>query len=573
MTSLALRASRGGLGLLVGIAATLSTGLAQTPPATRTGEFLHAAPTTRIADPKLQSGRVEIGYQLDPGRTSYDVTIALWSSTGQELFQLYHNREWGTTSPQTRIWDGKDPSGKVMDPGTYKLRVEAHDGRWIARHVDYDLDLVRLGLTNIAAESSGGSATNEWQTVYFMKKKKYAFYATPATGEWLSIAEKGETSDLDLNDGSPRPAPAVHTKTDEPALELASGGVNYIYENDSFNYPLCYLIGSTPQFTVTTGATCTLSNGAAGSCNYPVAGFDLRVVASDEAGTWTTGGTSLTPGATETLSGPALPMEATRTERHLVWRFQYRPTGGSTWTNVPGRFETTHRIYTIIDHPYFATGATGTQYTGPWVEVLEYAYTFSTALSVTCDSDDRVVESFIKGFFGQNGSLTTAIEDVHYDCPGEGGDGGATHYHDWGSWTMPLSALLNAHANGKFVNCTDCASSTSVMLSMLGIPSLQMDHLGSMTLRAIWGIGTDDYTLDLWKNGGGSGHGFSYHHIITRDGGTTISDGCLWVDEDGSPDTLPGTPGFNNDRDWNNYESLVAKGNVSWFTEKLPKLQ
>ena len=98
MMAHALRASRGGLGLLSGMVATGamllsgSSGVAQTPPATRTGEFLHAAPTTRIADPKLEAGRVEIGYQLDPGRTTYDITIALCSSTGQELFQLYHNR-------------------------------------------------------------------------------------------------------------------------------------------------------------------------------------------------------------------------------------------------------------------------------------------------------------------------------------------------------------------------------------------------------------------------------------------------------------------------------------------------
>ena len=106
------------------------------------------------------------------------------------------------------------------------------------------------------------------------------------------------------------------------------------------------------------------------------------------------------------------------------------------------------------------------------------------------------------------------------------------------------------------------------MLSMLGVPNMELFHLGSMTLRAIWGIGCDDYTLDLWSGS----HGFSYHHIITRDGGTNISDACLCVDEDGSPDSLPGTPGFNHDRDWNNYESLLATGNISTYTQNLPKV-
>jgi len=107
----------------------------------------------------------------------------------------------------------------------------------------------------------------------------------------------------------------------------------------------------------------------------------------------------------------------------------------------------------------------------------------------------------------------------------------------------------------------------------MGVPNVQMMHLGSMKLRAIWGIGTNEYTLDLWKNGGGAGHGFSYHHIVTRDGGVNISDACLCVDEDGNPDALPGLPGWNHDRDWNNYEALLAKANISWYLDPLPKIQ
>ena len=61
-------------------------------------------------------------------------------------------------------------------------------------------------------------------------------------------------------------------------------------------------------------------------------------------------------------------------------------------------------------------------------------------------------------------------------------------------------------------------------------------------------------------------------HIITRDAGTDISDACLWVDEDGDPNSLPGTPGYNNDRDWNGYEKLLAHGNVQWNLDILPKI-
>ncbi len=541
-------------------------------PPTRSGSFLNAAGATRIVDFELEGAAAEVSYGLLPSSGPYFVTITVIDvGSLQTIATIFQGYERGAKSRRVHRWDGRDTWGSLVPPAPYTIRVEAQDVTTFTRRIDYDLDVVRLGIVSIAAESSAPTGANEWQTVYFRKNGAYAFYATPATGEYVSKAEIGDVSDLDLDDGAPRPPPAVHEKVDEPALEFPPSGPA-IYEDDSFNYPLCYLAGAAPRFTVTFGASCTLDNGFPSGCNYPVAGFEIRAVASDEAGAWTTTATSIAPGSTQTLDGPALTLLATKSERHVDWSFEQRAVGAATWSAIPGKFTTTHRIFTILDQPYWATGASGTQYAGPWVEVLDDLDRFATALGVTCDSSDRVVEAFIKGYFGQNGSLTTAIEDVHYDCPSEGGDGGATHYFDWGGWRSRLTRLLNAHANGKFVNCTDCAGSTSAMLSMLGVSGYQMDHLGSMTLNAIWGIGTADYTLDLWSNGGGAGHGFSYHHIITRDGGTTISDACLWVDEDGNPAALPGTPGYNNDRDWNNYESMLATGNVTWYTEPLPKI-
>ena len=41
----------------------------------------------------------------------------------------------------------------------------------------------------------------------------------------------------------------------------------------------------------------------------------------------------------------------------------------------------------------------------------------------------------------------------------------------------------------------------------------------------------------------------------------------------GHPNRLPGTPGFNNDRDWNGYESLLAKASVTWQLDVTPKLK
>ena len=110
------------------------------------------------------------------------------------------------------------------------------------------------------------------------------------------------------------------------------------------------------------------------------------------------------------------------------------------------------------------------------------------------------------------------------------------------------------------------------MLAMLGVDNMHMFHVGSMSLKAIWGIGTDDYTVDLWGSGN---HSFSYHHIITRDDGIHVSDSCMWLDEDGNPGSLPGTPGQSFDRPWsgtNGYNDLSCFNNPSTYVDPLPFL-
>jgi hypothetical protein len=155
-----------------------------------------------------------------------------------------------------------------------------------------------------------------------------------------------------------------------------------------------------------------------------------------------------------------------------------------------------------------------------------------------------------------------------------GGDGGANHYFIASQHRIELSDLLNNHANGIYLNCSDCAGSTSTMLAMLGVDNVQLVHLGSMTLKAIWGIGCPAYTTNLW---GGGGHGFSYHKIITRDAAVHVSDACMCLDEDGSPQTTPGIPGYNCDREWegvpSGYEYLSAYNQVTRTVQALPTIR
>lgn len=525
----------------------------------RASSTLSPVSCPRIADPKLASGAIPVSYLLGPVGQSSTVTITVRKGT-RAIRTVFSGPEVGAATPKTHTWDGKNALGQFVDPGSYLVHVQAQGGGGNA-WIKFDVNVVRLGITEMQAQPVSG--TDTWPMVYFLKGSGYAFYATPAIHQYLSVKEAGDVSDLDLNSGAPRPAPALWTNTATPPLEGGS------YEDDSYDFPMCYLAGRTPKLQVTFGASATsATTGASIACGYPVAGWDIRCQATDGAGSWSTSATAIQPGGTAVLVGPALPAIATRTDRSVKWTWQYRPSGGGTWTTIPGALWTAARFYTNIGTPVWATGASGTQYSGPWVEAAEYLYTFETALSIPATSESKLVEAFMKGYFGQSGSLPSAIEGVIYDCYPMGGDGGASHYYT-GSSTQ-LSRLLNAHANGVYVNCSDVASTTSTMLGMLGVQNVRMLYLGYMDLRAIWGIGTPDYTLDLW---GGGSHAFSYHHIVTRDGGSNVSDACLWVDEDGNPDALPGTPGYNCDRPWASYMALAAHNTVSKSVDPLPLLQ
>jgi len=524
-------------------------------------DSLSPGQTTRIADPKLNGGGVEIGFGLAPVGVSLQVVVELCQND-QPILTIFNGPLPGSVTPHVISWDGRDGSGNYVDPGDYQIRVRLGSGP--PDQLLYPLSIVRLGITEIEAKPSLGN--DEWQMVYFLKQGAYTFFATPAIHEYLSVREIGELSDLDLDDGQPRPAPVPHLATDEPQIEGS------YYEDDQYNYPLCYLMGREPVFEVTYGQSATSSSGGAVGVGYPVPGYEIRPRAQDGAGAWTSSATSITPGGVATFVGPALPSEATRLDRTVVWSWQYRQLGETAWTDLAGSFQTSHRFYTVIATPQFAAGASGTQYTGPWVEVADYVYLWKEALGIQVIDESSLVEALFRGFIGQQGTLTTAIEGVIYDAYPVGGDGGATHYYQFGTHNMRLSRLLDFHSRGVYVNCSDCAGATSPMSGMLGVLNVKMLRLGTMNLKAIWGIGCPDYTLNLWGSGS---HGFSYHHIVTRTEGVTVCDACLALDVDGSPGTLPGVPGWNHDRPWVGtlgYDYLSSYNNVSRTVESMPRM-
>ncbi len=526
--------------------------------------------TTRVADPKLNGGGVEVSFVLSPPGVSERVIVEALNPHGVVVCTVADAQMTGSVDPIEVFWDGQSGQGRFLDTGDYQVRVRLASGA--AADLVAPVSLVRLGVCEIEALASGvgelGAPDDEFQLVYFKKGGVlYKYYATPAIHEYVSIAQPGEVSDLDLDNGEPRPPVALHAATDEPVLSGTA------YETRSYNYPLCYVMGAQPRLEFTFGASSTDAGGAPQGVGYPVDGIDLRLVVTGGTGAWKPQSDAVTPGGQAVFVGPKLPGFLARRDRQLTFAYEYSSDGGATWHRVIGTHGSEHRFYTTLGAPNFTTAEGGQQYAGPWVEVIDYVTGWSEALGLGAADAKGVMEAGIRGFFGQQGAVPTSVEGVIYDAYPQGGDGGANHYFINQQHRIDLSALFDSHANGVYVNCSDCAGSTSTMLAMMGVEDLQLVHLGFMQLRAIWGIGTSGYTTNLW----GNGHAFSYHKIITRDAGVHVSDACMWVDEDGNPNSTPGVPGFNDDRPWDGqpsgYNTLSSYNNTSQSLQDLPKIR
>jgi len=550
----ARRGPRSLIALLLAAALSATTAAAQVTP--QPYPLITSNGHSRVADPKLNGGGAAARFSLSAGYPTTLPARADIYGPGGFVKTIWTGTLVPGAAPTTVWWDGKDALGQHVVTGNYTLAVAKSSGSSI--FLKLRITVVRFGIAEIEfLDPTTGN--DEWQMVYFKKNGLHGqFYATPAIGEYDNTVS-ADVSDADLNNGLPRPAVTLHTATDEPIMN----GVNYATEQ--LNYPLAYERGAKPRLQATLCNGGTTVTGAAMSSFYPITNVDLRAKVVFPDGTAAYSGV-LTPGASFTVDASGLPNDVSRTDWKVSWSWQYSTDGGATWGTVYGSHTTIHRFYTIWDDPIFQPGAVGTQYAGPWVEVADYVSGWGASLGISTATDAGLMEAFVKGFVGPFGGPPAALEGVIYDAFPLGGRGGANHYMGFTVGApMELSAWLDSHQNGPYVNCSDNMAAQTTMLSMLGLPGLEPMRLngGMSPLYAIWGIGSPGYTTDLWGPGQ---HSFSYHHIATRNGGVDISDTCLQVDEDGTPGSTPGLPGWNHDRPWagvNGYDALLAPNTVA----------
>lgn len=524
---------------------------------------IHLASATRILDPKLDGGVAKLRFCVFPGRYCLPMTAELVQGT-QVLGQIWNGRVPTGCQARQIVWDGK-LNGWAVNTGHYSIRLRDTIG--FVAPVEFPIDVVRLGITELAARESE-SGNDEWQMVYFMKGDDYAFFATPDIHEYLNKRESGEVSDLDHDDGTPRRPPAVHSETDSPVLE------GNLYEDDRYNYPLCYLTNARSRFEVTFGDSATSANGEPMSVGYPVDGFEIRVSVY-KARTRLSSSGPITPGGYAELNGPQMPAMVRRIDHELEFRWEYRRKGGRVWSKIPGSTTIPLRFYTVIGKPQFKAGAAGLQYSGPWVEVAEYWDHWRTELGIDTSTEAGCVRNHVRGFFGQVESLPQAIEGVIYNAPRYGGSAGAGPRYFDTTYTVKLAALLNHHDNDRYINCFDNMGATSTMLSMMGVRNVKSVRLVGkrIDLHSIWPIGAGGYTTNLFSDG----HSFSQHALVTRDNAIRIIDTTMQVDADEDRTHIPGKRGWNHDRrisGTDGYDELSSSSQLATpLVGELPELE
>jgi hypothetical protein len=216
----------------------------------------------------------------------------------------------------------------------------------------------------------------------------------------------------------------------------------------------------------------------------------------------------------------------------ITWQWQYRLDSSDSWHN----FETTrHLIYSILElpkDPWRQAPYSIANIQLPWTDALDYACSWARLSGDRDSAAGRVTEHV--------NDLGPSI--IEYDCPG----GGSHHYafplYNPTSFdcTAFLDRLRGGLGNGKYVNCTDCATIVSTFANLLGC-DLWQSRMGSawFALNEILGIGSS-----VWQTACGWG-GFSYHEVAWKGACTSddeIFDACLKVDGDADPTTAPHTP-------------------------------
>jgi hypothetical protein len=196
------------------------------------------------------------------------------------------------------------------------------------------------------------------------------------------------------------------------------------------------------------------------------------------------------------------------------WSWQYRLSPNDDWVD----FATTdHTIYVVLKKPnlpWKLSPYTQNNIELPWADALEWACQWAAGTKTVADTQAAMTRSI-------NGLGPSVME---YDC-----DGGDSHYSkihfDCGAFLELLDH--GPHSNGRYVNCSDCATFVSSFANLLGCNLAQSQMGYTFNVNPVMLIGGNTIEPPCGSTG------WLYHEVAWTGGcgrADHIFDACLHVD-------------------------------------------
>lgn len=499
------------------------SGAPTTPTTPSTPPTSTPTPTTSTAisalplfDPKLSGAELAVSCQLP---RAGDVSLEVRRGSARVATLVSGARQAGALSTR---WDGRDGQGLFVAPGSYTLRLRL-DGSTIG---EQGLEVVRVGIVSLAF-GGAGRVPLTWHRASGWGSR---FPVDRVGAAWSVPASRLGADVLDARDGSPLPTPALYQGLASPPR--ASDG-SVLQRGTSL--PVAYALGGQPQVSVQVGAQASNGSAAVG-CNYPVANHPLRIAVEGGQAVAQMSG-ELAPGDAVTLDLPALP--ATLGKRLQRYRFRFYARVGNAWQALPGSIQTEHTLYTLAGQPASDLLPNGR----PWVAALDLVSGWVAGARSGAEAHDLVTA-------GVNAQVGLRY-DVNLGAPAYTG-GFDLHRPE-----LDLDAFLANQANGRVVNCLDCAGLVNKLSAMAGSRTQVIVVGWNFNLYWLRGIGYQSFTRSLF----GGAHAFSYHALTSRDQGATVNDACLEVDDDARPYQSPHQPRLPLGMPFNDYRRQLSRDN------------
>ena len=410
-------------------------------------------------------------------------------------------------STWTTSWDGTSDAGQTVAPGTYVFQLAVQGD--VSGSATRAVNVVRLGARAIAFQDAGVRVPIAYHATNGTAR---SYFAIDSAGDHWNLPQGATDGALDDASGNRLAAPAPWTALGTPPTD--SNG-NVLARGRAF--PLAYPVSTTTLHAqLTLGDTAVNADGSTSGASYPIQGVDIRV----NAGGAPSG--PIQPGTQPTIEVAAT-LPGTVTKAPLVVALQFECNDGSGWRPVPGVQTATLTLYTVLAQAETAdqsSAATTDAREQPFVAALDEVAGWAAGTPVARPADAlALVTRTVNGKKG-----------LTYDVVG-----GAPAYADGdpGTPTYAFSEFLSGESRGNTVNCADCAGLVGLYSRTVGVDVQSAILVQDFRLNYIKGIGSTEWKKAIFTSGGDS---FSFHAVATVDGGASIYDACLAVDDGPHPD-------------------------------------